>query len=782
MRKQLLVANIVFICAASFGVAAEAQLPVRRVVLYKNGMGYFEHAGAVPEKQDVEITLPAAQLNDVLKSLTVIDPDRGQVPGVSYDSAEPLDRRLAELPVRLDASQGLIDFLNKIRGAQVEVRSGVNPVTGRLMGAEIRRRQVGEYTVRESIEVAIFTSQGELRTVELASPASLRIVRSELASDVGRYLEILDTGHQRDVRRLKIHTAAAGTRRLQVSYTSEVPVWKSTYRIVLDAGRKPLLQGWAIVDNTTPVDWTNVELSLVAGAPVSFVQNLSSPLYARRPVMPMPEGLTVTPQTHEAVIVTGTGESAISGLVTDTTGAAVARADVEAYEDQQGSLKRTTTGSDGRYRMTLAPGSYRVEASSTGFQKAQFRGIEVAAGRITSVDFRLMVGAMTQAVTVTAEAPALNTSASTVARRVGAGSGGGFRTDRGPVPGSGSGFGYGTLTVRQQAPELPEAQRVGEQFEYKLRQPVTIRRNQSALLPVIHTEIEGEKVTLFNDSGDRKPRLAVWLKNSSRLTLDGGSFTVIDSNSFAGEGLTDNINPDESRLLSYALDLKTRVSTNVGTASARFERVEIKDGGLKVTQTAIQNKAYTIRSNDDKPGVVVIEHPVRSDWKLASAVQPAESTAHFYRFRVTVEPKATTYFSVREERQELAAYSLFEFNEENVDIWIRQGMLDSPIERSLRDVLAKRKEISDLEKTGADLTDEEEHTGEDQERLRQNLSKLGASKEETSLRQRYVNQLEQQEDRLAQIRSERAKLQTSIAVARKRMEEMVNGLSFDRKL
>jgi hypothetical protein len=778
MRKQLLVANIVFICAASFGVAAEAQLPVRRVVLYKNGMGYFEHAGAVPEKQDVEITLPAAQLNDVLKSLTVIDPDRGQVPGVTYDSAEPLDRRLAELPVRLDASQGLIDFLNKIRGTQVEVRSGVNPVTGRLMGAEIRRRQVGEAIVRETVELSIFTTQGELRTIELTSPGSLRIVRSELASDVGRYLEMLDSAHQRDVRRLKIHTAALGTRRLQVSYTSEAPVWKSTYRIVLDADHKPLLQGWAIVDNTTPVDWTNVELSLVSGAPISFIQNLSSPLYTRRPVIPMPEGTLITPQMHEAMIVSGTGESAISGRVTDPTGAAIPNAVVEAY-DELGGRKQTTAGSDGRYRLTVAPGSYRVEASSPGFSTARYSGVEVAAGRITSVDFRLMAGSTSETLQVFAGLQRVpSTSAS------GAGSGGGIGSGSagGVGPGSGGGFGGGTFVVRQQTPELPKAQPIGEQFEYKLQQPVTLRRNQTALLPIVHTEVEGEKVTLFNDSGDRKPRLAVWLKNSSRLTLDGGSFTVIDSNSFAGEGLTDNINPDESRLLSYALDLKTRVSTNVGTASARFERVEIKDGGLKVTQTAIQNKAYTIRSNDDKPGVVVIEHPVRSDWTLASSGQPAETTAHFYRFRVAVEPKSTTYFSVREEKQELAIYSLFEFNEANVDIWIRQGVLDRPMERSLRDVLAKRKEISDLEKAAADLTAEERQIGEDQKRLRENLGTLGASREETSLRQRYVNQLEQQEDRLAQIRSERAKLQTSVAAARKRMEEMVNNLSFDRKL
>ena len=126
-------------------------MPVRKVVLYKNGMGYFEHLGEVRDKQELELALPSTQLNDVLKSLTVIDLNRGQVSGVTYDSTAPLDRRLAELPVRADAAQGVLEFLNRVRGTAVEIRTPAGPVAGKLMGAELRRKQVGEYTVREAI-------------------------------------------------------------------------------------------------------------------------------------------------------------------------------------------------------------------------------------------------------------------------------------------------------------------------------------------------------------------------------------------------------------------------------------------------------------------------------------------------------------------------------------------------------------------------------------------------------------------------------------------------------
>ena len=73
------------------------RLPVTRVILYKNGVGYFEHAGRVHGSEDVNIDFTTAQLNDVLKSLTVLDLGKGRITGVSYNSIAPLERRLESL-------------------------------------------------------------------------------------------------------------------------------------------------------------------------------------------------------------------------------------------------------------------------------------------------------------------------------------------------------------------------------------------------------------------------------------------------------------------------------------------------------------------------------------------------------------------------------------------------------------------------------------------------------------------------------------------------------------
>src|SRR5271166_572529 len=145
-----------------------------------------------------------------------------------------------------------------------------------------------------------------MKNFELGAGTSVRIAERELTDEVGRYLSLIGSSRARDVRRMSFTATGTGDRDIFVSYISEVPIWKSTYRILFPEkpGEKPLLQGWAIVDNTIGEDWKDVQLSLVAGAPQSFVQNISQPMYVRRPEVALPESAMLTPQTHEAAMET----------------------------------------------------------------------------------------------------------------------------------------------------------------------------------------------------------------------------------------------------------------------------------------------------------------------------------------------------------------------------------------------------------------------------------------------------------------------------------------------
>src|ERR1700676_2772008 len=396
---------------------ATAKLPVRRVVLYKNGVGYFEHLGTVHGSQDVHIDFTSAQLNDVLKSLTVLDLSGGRITGVDYNSEAPLARRLATLRLSLGERPTTAEFFGALRGARLEVRSGnAPPLTGRLLSVERKTRTgSGSKWAVETDEISLITDTGEVHSVDLNPTTSVRIAEKDLQVEVGRYLNLIASSRDQDVRRMTISTTGNGERNLYVSYISEVPIWKTTYRIVLSskADKKPLLQGWAIVDNTVGEDWEGVELSLVAGAPHSFIQQLSEPFYGRRPVVPLPESVQLSPQTHAATLLRGNGR--LSGMVTDPSGAALAGANVRLLDENNGVVAQTTTESNGQYTFSgVSAGNYRVEVERQGFQKTVVTGLNVSPGE-NQFNTQLHLGSSTQTVEVTAEAGTLNTTSSMIA-------------------------------------------------------------------------------------------------------------------------------------------------------------------------------------------------------------------------------------------------------------------------------------------------------------------------------------------------------------------------------
>src|SRR5438093_11427662 len=173
--------------------SATAKLPVRRVVLYKNGVGYFEHLGRVRGSQEVHVDFTSAQLNDVLKSLTVLDLSGGRITGVDYNSEAPLARRLATLRLALGERPTMAEFLGALRGARLEVRSGTGPsLVGKLLSVERKTRTgAGAGWTVETDEISVITDIGEVRSVDLGSATSVRIAEKDLQAEVGRYMNLI---------------------------------------------------------------------------------------------------------------------------------------------------------------------------------------------------------------------------------------------------------------------------------------------------------------------------------------------------------------------------------------------------------------------------------------------------------------------------------------------------------------------------------------------------------------------------------------------------------------
>ena len=770
------------------------RLPIQRVVLYKNGVGYFEHTGRVQDNQDVSISFTSGQLNDVLKSLTVLDLNGGRITGVGYGSATPVDRQIGDLRLGLGQRTTLPEFLEVLRGARLEVRSGTAIVTGRVLGVE-RRYKVVNGTTMQVDELSVMTEGGELRTVELSPAVSVRLLERDLTSKVGRFLDLASAGREPDVRRMVIATEGSGQRSVFVSYISEVPVWKTTYRLVLSSkpGRGPLLQGWAIVDNTVGEDWDNVELSLVAGAPQSFIQNLSQPYYSRRPVVPLPESVNMAPQTFEATLISG--GTRLMGQVTDGARAAIAHAMVQAHDASGAVVGQTYTDLAGNYELQgLTEGSYRLEIESGGFQRAVINGVEVANARTTRQDATLSVGSVSQTVQVRAAPSGVATSQAEIRSGTNLGSGyklGGAAAQylqRG-MPGQGSGLGpssagvYTAEAARSQAQSAAMAQTLGDLFEYKLKQRITIQKNRSALVPIVQSSIAAEKVSVWNEqAGLPRPQRALWLTNSSGLTLDGGSFSVLEDETFAGEGVMEPIRPGEKRLVSYAVDLAVNANSKLGTEQQRVTRVRVNKGLLTHDSEVREKKTYTFRNEDSSPRTILVEHPVRTGYELRGAARPAETTAAWMRFRLPVEPKQTAMLTVEEARPTQSAYQLTNLTSDHIAFFVEQKSIDKAIEDALRRVLSQKGVIAELDTEKKDREAKEKVIFDDQQRLRENMKALKGSADEKALIQRYTKQLNEQEDQLEMLKREVAQLEARHDKEQAVLDRMIQELSFDVKL
>ena len=779
--------------AAAPASASAARLPVRRVVLYKNGVGYFEHLGRVRGSGSLSIDFNSGQLNDVLKSLTVLDLGGGRITGVDYNSEEPLARRLGGLRLPLGEQTTLVQFLSALRGARLEVRTGSGTITGRLLSVEHKTRATKDGQVIQYDEISLVSDAGEVRSAELGPATSVRIVERDLNAEVGRYMGLVASTRLQDVRRMTISTSGAGDRQIYVSYISEVPLWKTTYRVVLPskAAAKPLLQGWAIVDNTVGEDWNGVELSLVAGAPQSFIQQLSQPYYGRRPVVPLPESVQLTPQTHSATLIPGHGK--LSGKVTDSSGAAVSGATVRAYDESNNVVATASTDEEGQYSFQSLPaGNYRIEVEQTGFKKYVADNISISGGEESRHEAELAIGTSLQSIQLSAEAvmpPPPPPAPMTKAKRgigggVGAGSAGGFAGDSIRARYAASAPDAATIASARAAEQAAaQARELGDLFEYKLKQPVTIRKNQSALVPILQSEIGAEKVSLWNEgSGTPRPLRALWITNSSGLTLDGGSFSVLEDETFSGEGLLDAIKPGEKRLLSYAADLGVRIEGRSENQSQPVTRVQITHGVLVQHSELREKKIYTVRNEDTTARTVVIEHPRRTDYKLVPGLEPAETVAGFYRYRLVVEPKKTAELAVEEVRQLDTRYALTNLTDDQISFFLQQKTINPEVEQALRRIVAQKNVIAGLDAEIRARDAETQRIFADQQRLRENMKALKGTAEEKALLLRYTRQLDEQESRLEALRQEHTALEQKKLQAQAELNKMIEQLSVDRAL
>jgi hypothetical protein len=343
--------------------AAEA-IPVQKVVLYSSGVGYFEHLGMVRGDASTVLPFKTAQISDVLKSLVLQDLDGGTIRTVTYPSQDPLEKTLASFQVDLTGNPSLAELLNQVRGAKVVgVAAGGEEIAGTVIGVEAQQRPSGGDGEPITVFLLNVLAGPVISSVELGQLRRLELEDSRLQEELERALAAVAQARGRDTKPVVVHFGGEGERRVRMGYVIETPIWKTSYRLVLpetDDG-KAILQGWAIVENQTDTDWRDVQLSLVSGRPISFVQDLYQPLYLRRPV--------VVSELHADLVPQEYAEGFHGEMVAPVLAAPMAMADSPV-------LQRTVSQKEdgGRFGTLAGAGMLDAEASVSAAASASQLG------------------------------------------------------------------------------------------------------------------------------------------------------------------------------------------------------------------------------------------------------------------------------------------------------------------------------------------------------------------------------------------------------------------------
>jgi hypothetical protein len=695
-------------------------LPLKRVILYSNGVAYFERRGRVSGKAEINLAFKQSQVDDVLKSLVVLDLGKGRVGAVSYNSSAPPSARLNEIPFSIEAATddsttgGLAGVLQQLQGAKVSVTTSTRTATGSII--TIGERQIaagrGDDKVKSFVKthtIILASESGELQSFDLNEVRAVRLLDEGAKSDLSQFAEASASARRRDAKTITVTSEGEVEREMVVSYTVATPIWKTTYRVVLDQTGKPFFQGWAIVDNVGEEDWTDVALSMVSGTPVSFIQPIQKPMYRYRPIVPIPADLNLNPQVYDPEAGVGSGVGMGQG-----NGMGAGRG-----------------GNIGGSAMSLGGGPPPPSAAPNQQAQAQSQSFRNSDAVANATGFARPATSVSDVLT------------------------------------------GGTSGVETAA----QGEEVGELFEYRIEQPVTVRKDRSALIPILQTKMEGERVSLFNEATRRdRPMNGIRLKNTSKLTLEGGALTVLDGDAYAGEALIERLKPEEQRFISFGLDLGTLVTTKFKSERRPVFLVRARNGVFETHYYLSETKTYTIINQTDKERVLYIEHPLRTGWKLADVVKPTSQTLNYYRFRVELKPGARVEFPVSETQALMDSYHLSNISTRDIELFITNRYIDARTRVELEKLVEIKGRIDRTHARLQTLESEAEEIDEDQKRLRENIKSLKDTADAKQLIARYIAKADQQETRLEQINREKkeaqaeaGRLQAELAAAIKAM-------------
>ncbi|HPO93381.1 MAG TPA: hypothetical protein PL072_07900 [Phycisphaerales bacterium] len=635
------------------------QLPVKKITLYRSGVGYFERAGTIDGNGEVQLRFNTDQINDILKSMVLLDLDGGRVESVSYGSKEPLAKRLASFGINIADNPSAGEILQRLRGTPVKLTTAEGDLTGTIMNVETRPTVIpaapgAPATVHNLPWINLVTNNG-VRSFNLANVTGFEILDKALAEELSKALGALAEYRADRTKTVDLRFAGAGARRVIVGYVHEMPVWKTSYRMVLpDKDSKSdefMLQGWAIVENTTDQDWNNVRLGLVSGRPVSFQMDLYEPLFMARPWVSVPTIAGVLPRAY------GLG--------------------VDRDED--------AAGVSGQSALTVGEQS-QMEARRN-------------AGRIA------MRGAVPAA---PAAAPMAKSVAADAAEQ----------SDRLYLGASGDDFANYAQQAQATAAEVGEV----FQYQVDQPVSIERQRSAMIPIITTNIPGRRVSIFNSAD-GSEYPRRGVEIKNTGNLQLLPGPISVIDGSAYAGDAQVGQIPKGDKRLLSYALDLnvtainKSERNDTIISLKINDGLLLITSKLVNTTTYEFANK------DSARDRTLIVEHSKWDGWKLVEPAKPSEETKDLYRFEMDIASGKTGKLEVRQEMVQTQRAQVLDggYPLQTIVELNRSGKVSDKVLEAVRTAASKQNAINQTQRDIAQIDARVGEITAEQARIRENM-------------------------------------------------------------
>ena len=690
MRRLILAVALLPACLPfSQMLETKRELPVTKVVLYQNGVGYFERRGKLHGKE-VELRVRPDQVNDVLKSLSVLDLSGGTPSSASLPVERSGDRLAQELPAQVRNASGMLGLLAVLRGAEVEVDGDEGNLRGRVVGVETTQRRYvnanGEQVSAEPM-LTLMSGVDQLQTIAVSQIRRLTISDKTLSVGLQQSLDISKSDGAWKPVSVSVRLAGDESHDLIISYIHEVPVWRPAYRAWVEKDKGVQLQGWAVVDNVSGEAWNDVNLTLVVGSPLSFRYNLHTPHSVERPDLS-----SRLPQTADAPPPPDVGYAP-----------EMMPPPAPAMEEGDAGLGRAIGGDDGPV--------------ASGALYGRKRAAPMAKSAKPMADAREQQMAMAaRAQAQRAQSQGQQRQAEEEARRD---------------------------AMQRSAQALVQGREVGALYAYEATTPITVPDRSAALINIVSRKIDGKDIFLFrNPQSGESPYRAVMLKNGKDSTIEGGPITLFVDDTFAGEGFIGRIGKDETAFVPYAKEGGFALNLQQESHVDELHLAKIVDGRITIQGKRVATRTVKLESNRDAPSLAYVKLPVTGGMEIVNPPKELVRTGNEIYLPVEIAAKAKAEAKLVESSPlEIVEMGLTPQVLDAFRYYLQGTHLVDAVAGPIRELLAAQEERAALQREQENLGRQQQILEADGQRIQGNLDSLPAGAVAADLRKKLVEQL-----------------------------------------